>query len=379
MRFSCPFCGAAYRIDRERVPDRGARLDCASCGKRLVIRGDGVVVSADDLVDDELSDGLTESFSLIDSNIRAEVLGREECWHVGDGQGGYRVITASDLVDEVMEGRMTGSDPVRRPGLEAWVPIERDPKAVELLWSAGPWTRGTITSIFEAAELLGDDGDRASVVAADAPAAVAALTGRPTLAPTGLPSDVIAEEEDDLGDRPEVVLANEGLVRPGDAASPVAAAVQRNQRRLLMLAIGIPLFIVLVWTVASSGSSKPKTVVNPRVQPSAQRVAEDHEGRQAERRRRQRLLLEEGSFRLSSDQKAAVVEKGLAELKACGEPRRRGGRVNFRIKPNGAPFDIRVDGMRGDGSRCVRQQVARWRFPRFTGPVDEMSFPLRSH
>ena len=108
------------------------------------------------------------------------------------------------------------------------------------------------------------------------------------------------------------------------------------------------------------------------------RIGKGGAQQEQERQRRQRLLLRKGSFRLTSDQKAEVLQKEIGPLRACGLAQKGDALVRFRIKPNGAPFDIRVAGVSGMSATCVRQTIARWRFPRFTGPADEMSFPLPS-
>jgi hypothetical protein len=158
----------------------------------------------------------------------------------------------------------------------------------------------------------------------------------------------------------------------------VALAVRRNQRRLLALAVGIPALILVGWKVATW--PRPGVAIVTEQEAAAQqskRITAPR--REAERQRRQRLLLRQGSFRLSSDQKAEVLTREMAVLLACLKGKASDGLVRFRIKPNGAPFDIRVAGVGTDARKCMRQLIAKWRFGRFTGPPDEMSFPIQNN
>jgi hypothetical protein len=209
-----------------------------------------------------------------------------------------------------------------------------------------------------------------------APAALAQLAGRPTLPPSALPIDVEQELDDVLGQEPEVVIAGEGMLRRGGAGSPVAVAVRRDQRRLLVMALGIPLLIVLSWRVVSWSRGAETQPVESQVAAENGAQTRGLVEQEEARRRRQRVLLSQGSFRLDSDQKSTVMEREIGTLKACGLDHQGEALVRFRIKPNGAPFDIRVAGLTGESGQCVRQTISRWRFPRFTGPADEMSFPL---
>ena len=380
MRFACPSCGSGYRIDEDRIPPEGARLDCGRCSSRLLIRRgkDPVLVDAEALVSYDDADGrdLTADFTLIDLEGALEEAQADEVWHITDDDGAQRQVSHSEFIDALIDGTLTGESLVWRPGLEAWTPIAKERRAAELLRRAGPWQSGSITSIFEAAKLGVDSRERASVSPQAAPAAIEQMIRQPTMPPSALPSDVPAELEDRLGESPEVVIAHDGLLRRANAASPVAVAVRRNQRRLFMMALGVPLLIVLSWRVATWPRGD-QTVVSEAKQARTERVApKGEEQQEQERRRRQRLLLKRGSFRLDSDQKAEVVQRELGSVKACGAGQGGDGMVRFRIKPNGAAFDIRVAGVTGAAAQCIRQTIARWRFPRFTGPADEMSFPL---
>lgn len=384
MRFVCPSCGSGYRIDEHRIPEEGARFDCGNCSSRLVLRRNGEVVLVKTSLepiesDDEFGQDLTASFTLLDLKPYEEEAPLEgELWHITDEQGAQQAISEDELIRRLTEGQLNGESLVWRPGLESWTTIERDPVASELLKRSGPWQSGSITSIFEAARLERGEDQRASVSPQKAPAAIERMVRRPTLPPSALPSDVRAEFEDRIGEQPEVVITHEGVLRRGHAASPVAVAVRRNQRRLLMMALGVPLFIVLTWRVVTWPRAGQNAVTeirearNKRIEPKGANEQEQ------ERQRRQRLLLKKGSFRLTSDQKAAVLERELGPLKACGTTQKGEALVRFRIKPNGAAFDIRVAGLTGAAAQCVRQTISRWRFPRFTGPADEMSFPLPS-
>jgi len=383
MRFVCPTCGSGYRIDDARVPDEGARLDCGNCSSRMFVKKgtDPVLIQSSVLVeaDDDYGRDLTASFTLLDLQAYDEESQDEpSVWHVTDESGAQKGITETELNDALADGRLTGESLIWRPGLESWTTISRDPVAAELLKKSGPWQSGSITSIFEAAQVDSGGRDRASVSPIDAPAAIDRMIQQPTLPPNALPIDVRAEFEDRLGEQPEVVIAHEGMLRRGHAASPVAVAVRRNQRRLLMMALGIPLLIVLTWRVVTWPRGEQNVVSEAREARSKRMAPKGETQQEQERQRRQRLLLKKGSFRLTSDQKAAVLERELGPLKACGLNQKGDALVRFRIKPNGAAFDIRVAGITGAAAQCVRQTVSRWRFPRFTGPADEMSFPLPS-
>ncbi len=383
MRFVCPSCGSGYRIDDARIPEVGARFDCGKCSSRMVIkRGvDPVLVQTSALVDadDDYGRDLTASFTLIDlDGDDSDSSEGETIWHVTDESGTQTGITETEFHDALADGRLTGESLIWRPGLESWTTISRDPVAAEMLKRSGPWNSGSITSIFEAARVDPQSRDRSSVSPVDAPAAIERMVQQPTLPPNALPSDVRAELEDRLGEQPEVVIAHEGMLRRGHAASPVAVAVRRNQRRLLMMALGVPLLIVLTWRVVTWPRGEQNVVSEAREARSKRMAPKGETQQEQERQRRQRLLLRKGSFRLTSDQKAEVLMREIGPLKACGLNQKGDALVRFRIKPNGAAFDIRVAGITGAAAQCVRQTVSRWRFPRFTGPADEMSFPLPS-
>ena len=381
MRFVCPSCGSGYRIDDARVPEEGARFDCGNCSSRMVIKvgSDPVLVHSPvrTPVDDDYGQDLTASFTLIDLQASdAEPVQESVVWHVTDQSGAQNSMTETELNDALADGRLTGESLIWRPGLESWTTVSRDPIASELLKKSGPWHSGSITSIFEAARVDPQGRDRSSVSPIDAPAAIERMVQQPTLPPNALPRDVRVELEDRLGEQPEVVIAHEGMLRRGHAASPVAVAVRRNQRRLLMMALGVPLLIVLTWRVVTWPRGEQNVVSEAREARTKRMAPKGETQQEQERQRRQRLLLKKGSFRLTSDQKAAVLERELGPLKACGFGQSGDALVRFRIKPNGAAFDIRVAGITGAAAQCIRQTVSRWRFPRFTGPADEMSFPL---
>ena len=386
MRFTCPSCGSGYRIDQDRVPEEGARLNCGSCSARMVVRREGDVALAPsssailDEADDTLSDDLTASFTRIDLHELETEQQTEEVlvWHITDSAGETLTLTEAELGEGLVSGRLDAETRVWRPGLEAWTPLHKDPLAAEIVKRSGPWQSGSITSIFSAAQVDRPRGDRAEVLPEQAPAALDRLVGRPTLPPSALPSDISQDFDDRLGEQPEVVLSNEGLLRRGGAGSPVTVAVRRNQRRLLFMALGIPLMIVLVWRVVTWPRAGQTVVSEQREGSRSKSSGKGGAQQEQERQRRQRLLLRKGSFRLTSDQKAEVLQKEIGPLRACGLTQKGDALVRFRIKPNGAPFDIRVAGVSGTSATCVRQTIARWRFPRFTGPADEMSFPLPS-
>ncbi len=386
MRFTCPSCGSAYRIDHDRVPDEGARLNCGSCSARMVVRPSGDVLLAPvkgilDEADDLLSDGLTASFTRIDLHEldSEQPIEDDVIWHVTGDEGESQTLTADDLSEGLASGKLDANMRIWRPGLEAWIPLHKDPLAADILKRSGPWQSGSITSIFDAAQVDREGSDRAEVLPEQAPAALDRLVGRPTQPMSSLPSDVDDVLVDHLGEQPEVVLSNEGLLRRGGAGSPVAVAVRRNQRRLLFMALGVPLMIIFVWRVVTWPRAGQSVVTESRDE--ERRTDQETKGgveQEQERQRRQRLLLRKGSFRLTSDQKAEVLAREVDPLRACGLAQKGDALVRFRIKPNGAPFDIRVAGVNSRTSNCVRQTIARWRFPRFTGPADEMSFPLPS-
>ena len=385
MRFVCPSCGSGYRIDEHRVPEEGARLDCGNCSSRMVVRRNGEAVLAQTSLEpmeaeDDLGRELTASFTLLDlETYEEEAPLHGELWHITDASGSQLSISEEELVQRLTDGELTSESLIWRPGLEAWTTIERDALASELLKRSGPWQSGSITSIFEAARLESSDRDRASVSPLEAPAAIEQMIRRSTLPPNALPSDVRAHYEDRIGEQPEVVITHEGIRRRGHAASPVAVAVRRNQRRLLMMALGVPLFIVLTWRVVTWPRAGQNVVTEVREARDKRIEPKGKNEQEQERQRRQRLLLKKGSFRLTSDQKATVLEREMGPLRACGIVQKGEALVRFRIKPNGAAFDIRVAGLTGAAAQCVRQTISRWRFPRFTGPADEMSFPLPSN
>ena len=97
------------------------------------------------------------------------------------------------------------------------------------------------------------------------------------------------------------MIAHEGMLRRGDAASPVAVAVRRNQRRLLMMALGVP---VDRFDLASGHlAAVSKILVSEAREARSKRMAPKGETQQEqERQRRQRLLLKK--FRLTSDQRS---------------------------------------------------------------------------
>jgi predicted Zn finger-like uncharacterized protein len=383
MRFNCPSCGASYRIDLLKVPEEGARLNCSGCGARLLLRRGQEVVLAPPKstllsdADDDLGSELTASFTRLDLlPLEPASSGTKPLWHVLFEDGTQSTLDEEGLVKGISSGALDGETSVWRPGLEAWTSLANDRLAAEILRRSGPWQSGSITSIFDAVDLPSHIDSRAVMLPEQAPAALAQLAGRLTLPPSALPIDVAQEFDDTLGQQPEVVIAGEGMLRRGGAGSPVAVAVRRDQRRLLVMALGIPLLIILGWRVVSwsrGGQTQPvETQIEAGKEPRARGLVEQEEAR----RRRQRVLLSQGSFRLDSDQKAAVLERELDKLKTCGLNHQSDALVRFRIKPNGAPFDIRVAGITGEPGQCVRQSISRWRFPRFTGPADEMSFPL---
>ena len=115
-----------------------------------------------------------------------------------------------------------------------------------LLRRAGPWQSGSITSIFSKPPSWALTRGSASVSPQAAPAAIEQMIRQPTMPPSAPPA-MCKELEDRLGESPEVVIAHDGLLRRANAASPVAVAVRRNQRRLFMMALGVPLLIVLSW------------------------------------------------------------------------------------------------------------------------------------
>ena len=88
-------------------------------------------------------------------------------------------------------------------------------------------------------------------------------------------------------------------------------------------------------------------------------------------------VLRPGQKRLSLEEKQTVLGDESEDLESCLPEGFRGAvKVQLKIKPNGAPFAIRLDTNDTSLKDCIRAKVFRWRFPRFSGPSDELSFQL---
>lgn len=89
-------------------------------------------------------------------------------------------------------------------------------------------------------------------------------------------------------------------------------------------------------------------------------------------------LLRPGQKRLSLEEKQAVLNDELEDLESCLPDHHRSAlQIQFKIKPNGAPFAIRLNSEDVTLKDCVRTKVFRWRFPRFNGPSDSLAFDLK--
>ena len=88
-------------------------------------------------------------------------------------------------------------------------------------------------------------------------------------------------------------------------------------------------------------------------------------------------LLRPGQKRLTVEDKQGVLESELEDLESCLPDKAKDSiKIQFKIKPNGAPFAIRLDTEDTSVNACVRAKVFRWRFPRFSGPSDALAFRL---
>lgn len=88
-------------------------------------------------------------------------------------------------------------------------------------------------------------------------------------------------------------------------------------------------------------------------------------------------LLRPGQKRLTLADKQTVLENELEDLESClPDTIKDRVKIQLKIKPNGAPFAIRLDTKDAAINACVRAKVFRWRFPRFSGPSDALAFNL---
>jgi predicted Zn finger-like uncharacterized protein len=369
MFFGCQTCGVRFSTDESVIPLEGGRFRCPTCGTLMKLRR-GSAVEYTEVT------GISAVFDL--RALLAEVDGRslvpsvENRWFIMVDGSQVGPLDQGDLGGLVDEGTLLPSTQVWRPGQQGWLAagrveaLEQVVARVRAEGAGGGWRLAGAAGPFLALGLP----VRPLPVDAEGAARVLQAFAERRSTPLDWP------EPELRAPRALSLVGDEGRFNADEPAQIEAERSRVTPRQLLTLLGGVGIVLLLaLWIGRGLPQAESESVglASNGTPFGAPAQAAD----EAARRDQQRVL-SLGKKRLGEVEKQAVVEEGRGRLLPCLALDLPLGPVSVsaRIKPNGAPFSIAVDGAPQIVVDCLRQRIASWRFPTFRGDVEQVSFTL---